>query len=418
MLRIYKDSLKALNRNMKLFFIVVIFEGIVMGLNDTLYNIYLQTQGYSQTTMGEIAGITSLAFLLFTIIGGIISDKIGRNKSMILGGIVSSFMLLGRIVVNDVNLVLCFNFLNGIGYCLYMVSCSPFMAVEVEPEHRVSVFSLVFAALNASSIFGYFLGGAIPDLLASEGISLLLSQEITLYGGVVASFAMIVPLFFTRQSTQRSAITDKPNELVKSSTSSFFNVLKTMPRSQQLMIFRLNISQLFVSVGSALIVPLLGIFLMTRFEISSTIVGGIMSLGQLTMVLTTLLGPLLAKKYGLVLASSILQFASIPFMLLLGHTNFFPLAVISYLIRGSLMNAANPLQSTVLMDHVNEEYRGFANGVMDMSFNLGRTIFSGLSGSLSEQYGFGLVYNIASLFYALGALAYYFFNRHLKDATS
>ena len=88
-------------------------------------------------------------------------------------------------------------------------------------------------------------------------------------------------------------------------------------------------------------------------------------------IVSMLIGPTLVNRVGAVRAVVLFQVLSLPFLLLTGFTNVLLIASVGFLFRQALMNAANPIQSSILIDRVPDHRRGIANSVTQTAFMLG-----------------------------------------------
>jgi hypothetical protein len=98
-----------------------------------------------------------------------------------------------------------------------------------------------------------------------------------------------------------------------------------------------------------MIVPYLNVYFEDRFHASKTSIGIIVALGQGATAVAFLIGPLLARKFGEVISVLIVQFGSIPFLLITAFTTNIYLASGGFLFRQALMNAASPFMNTIKM---------------------------------------------------------------------
>ncbi len=124
-----------------------------------------------------------------------------------------------------------------------------------------------------------------------------------------------------------------------------------------------------------------------RFEISNSLVGIILSLGQAMTAVAFMIGPSVVKRFGEVKAVVMLQLASLPFLLLTAYTETLWLAVIGFLFRQALMNAGNPIQMALMMRTVDDSMKGLANSVGQMVFQLGWAVMGPVSTSIVMIYG-------------------------------
>lgn len=222
----------------------------------------------------------------------------------------------------------------------------PFLATNVAKADRLRIFSIFSAFVLASQVGGSLGGGVIADIMQAAGLSKLLSFKIVLLAGSIATIAAFLPLQAIRESarSQKESV-EATNEQPASNQTAH-------PNKEMSFIMKFASIQLLIGIGSGLVVPYLNLYFTNRFSISLSAMSLLLSLGQVMTIISMLIGPSLANRVGQVKAIVIFQTLSLPFLLLTGFTNLLLVASISFLFRQALMNAANPLQSAILIDRV------------------------------------------------------------------
>ncbi|KJB87797.1 hypothetical protein AZ66_10920, partial [Paenibacillus sp. E194] len=174
---------------------------------------------------------------------------------------------------------------------------------------------------------------------------------------------------------------------------------------------RLTFCQLLVGLGSGLVVPYLNLYFTNRFNASITAVGFLISLGQIMTIISMLIGPTLVKRIGQVPAIVVFQMLSLPFLLLTGFTNAISIAIVSFLFRQALMNAANPIQSAVMVDRISDSRRGIANSLTQTAFMLGwasmGTVQSYLVTTYGYYWGYAITFSITGVLYVTSSICYF-----------
>ena len=196
-----------MKKNIILFYILAFLQGIVF--YSSIATLYRTSNGLSLYQMGIIEGCFSLCIILFEIPWGILCDKIGYKKTMI---IANFFYLLSKIVFYKANsfmlflyerifLALAVSGLSGCDSSLLYLSC--------DQEERTAVF-------GKSSMFG-----VIGMVVASFAFTFIFHSNMHL-----AAFATIFP--FAIQFILTFFITDYPTQneekvTLKQITHTIFN---------------------------------------------------------------------------------------------------------------------------------------------------------------------------------------------------
>jgi len=128
------------------------------------------------------------------------------------------------------------------------------------------------------------------------------------------------------------------------------------------------------------------------------------------MAIGFLLGPVLAKRLGLVKTAVITQSLSIPFFLVLAFSHNLALSIAAFLLRGSLMNLAWPMYNNFAMEMVTEDQQAGTNSIMSLAWNSSWMVSANIGGYIIQRYGFTAVMLVTAALYTISASsAWYFF---------
>ncbi|GAA0326921.1 MFS transporter [Bacillus carboniphilus] len=397
------NQYKGYHRNVKLAQLANILAQIGMGVFLVIYNFYVRELGYSEQTNGEIIAFTSLATAIVLIPAGIMSDRTSRKKVMIFGSILVALTLLFRGVFQDESLLLLFAFLTGAFMAFVQVSIVPWLAENSTAKQRVHLFSFHFAVMTGANVIGNLIGGGLTDLLSLFTTELLAIRWTLIFGSAIF-MAGIIPLFFLKEA---------PKEKKSPSVKKRLPALHTWKEKKNslILIGLFAFAQLLIGFGAGLVIPYLNLYFADRFEASTSMVGLIISGGQAATAVAMFIGPLVVKRVGEVRAVVFLQLASLPFLLLTAYTQQLWLAALGFLFRQALMNAGNPIQTSLIMSRVDNEMKGLANSVNQMVFQLGWAVMGPVSTGIVIHYGaywgYATVFTITAGLYLIGSV--YFF---------
>jgi MFS family permease len=385
------------NRNIKLSFMMNIFTQVGMGIFMVIYNFYIRDLGFTEAVNGQVIAMGSLATAIILVPAGLISDRFGRKKVIFLGIILSGIILFSRSIIFQQNLLISLAFIGGLTIAFFQVSSVPWLAENSAPEQRVNLFSMHFALMTAANVVGSLLGGILTDLF-SLFVNDLNSIRFTLIIGTMIFLIGAIPALKFQESPKRS---------LKQKNSTKWNW-----KSEGIKIVGLfAIANLLIGFGSGLVIPYLNLYFADRFKASTSSIGIIISLGQAATALAMFIGPLFVKKVGEVKAVVTLQLLSLPFLLLTAYTEHLWLAIIGFLFRQALMNAGNPIQTSLMMSKVDDSMKGLANSINQMIFNLGWALMGPVSTGIVIEYGsywgYAYVFSITATLYLIGST--YFF---------
>lgn len=385
-----------------------------MGIFMIIYNYYIRELGFDEQVNGKVIAMTATAQAIMLLPAGILSDRYGRKKIILIGVILSAATFLSRSIFVDQSLLLFTAFLAGLFTAFIQVSTIPLLAENSNEKQRVHLFSFNFAMMMIANVVGNILGGSLSDLFQSLfSLDPVTSIRITLLIGSTLFFAALIPMFKIKEK-QKTAKEKKERK-------SYIQLIKTNKKGVKI-IFLFAVAQIIIGFGSGLVIPYLNLYFTDRFEISNSMVGIILSLGQGMTAVAMLIGPLVVNRFGEVRAVVILQLMSIPFLLLTAYTENLTLAVLGFLFRQALMNAGNPIQMSLMMRSVDDSMKGLANSVGQMVFSLGWAVMGPVSTGIvmlyGSYYGYAIVFSITGGLYVIASTYFYFVFRNVDKPSA
>ncbi|MEI4770347.1 MFS transporter [Psychrobacillus sp. FJAT-51614] len=398
----WKTKISSFNRNIRLFMLANILIQIGMGVFSVMYNLYLKELGFPETINGKVISMTSLASAIMLIPAGFLSDRFGRKWMIILGSIITVLTLFYRSVTVEEQSLIYAAFLTGLFMALVQVSGVPFLAENSTASERMHLFSIHFSLVTIASVVGSLGGGVLADALHLYAAMPI--QESIKWVLILGTFIFalgLIPLFQLKPTVRQEIKTAQTSE--KELPSTF--------KRNIIIILLFGFSNLLIGTGSGLVIPYLNLYFANRFDASNSYIGLILSLGSGMTAVAMLMGPALVKRVGQVRALVIFQLLSIPFLFITGYTNSLIVASIGFLLRQALMNAGNPIQSAIAMDLVHDKYKGLANSVNQMVFNIGwastGAISTGLVMAYGYYWGYAYTFTITGILYIVASTYFY-----------
>src|SRR6267142_652789 len=205
----YRLAIRGFSRNARLFIWHVVGMDTVHGTSRVLVNLYFLAVGLPIEFIGLRLLLGGIAGAIFSVPAGIISDRIGRKWSFIIGDGIGAALYLITIFSTDQPVLLVTGVLAAIAGTLHGVSEPAFMAENSESRERVHLFSVAAGLRTLSAMVGSLLGGFVPVLAAS------LADKITLYRasifiGIFIWALSLIPALMLRGKDRPSerAVTD------------------------------------------------------------------------------------------------------------------------------------------------------------------------------------------------------------------
>ncbi|MFX1564129.1 MAG: MFS transporter [Promethearchaeota archaeon] len=350
------------------------------GLYQAIFNLYLLSLGYSTAFVAGLLSLGLYTMAMGALVAGPYTTRVGEKYALILSGVISSVaactLILMPIPIVLSLMIILFYF----GNSLSITSYSPLIARSSSSFERTYLFGTSQALRIATSFLGSILGGFLPGFFALWLLVPLDSPttfQFTLIIWVTASMLGIFPLLRLKDTTSHN-VTLEGKELGEAAS-------KTEPKGRISIVARFITCGLLVGLGAGLIVPLINIFFWEFYDLPTYMVGIIIGLGQATMATGVLLSPILSTRIGKVSSVVLTQALSLPFLIVLAIIINPVVAVLSFLVRGAMMNAAMPIGQTLRMELVPSSWRPNLQALNSSVMNLGRATSVQFAGQFFEQ---------------------------------
>jgi MFS family permease len=356
----YLAKMRLFSRNARLFMVHVVGMDVIYGTWAVLFNLYLLTVGFDIGFIGLRILLASGARALLAIPAGLISDRIGRKLSFILGDGLGALMSLIAISTTNAELLLVTAVIGGIFSALHGVAEPAFMAENSEDFERVHLFSVSSGTRTAAAIIGSALAGLVPLIFAGVGNEGIVSLYRTVaYLGIGGWFASLIPAVMLRQ-------TATPAPAPIQGLRSIFAGVKHRDR-----IIQLTAPEVMISLGAGFALPLMNVFFHENLDSPAVEIGATFAAGEAFLVVGAFLAPIVAARLGKVRSVVLTRMASIPFILLIGFSpdvagafgSVFTIAGLAYIARITFFNMASPVRSAFAMEVLDPGERGTQVGI-------------------------------------------------------
>lgn len=393
----------SLKRSARLFLIAVVIDGIAISNWWLFFNFYILERGFSKEYLGLVNAMPSIAALIFGIPLGVLSDRLGRKISMIIGVGVNICCMALQLLLLSPTLILLAAFIGGLAAMLFYISQAPFMMKVSDKDNRALLFSLSYGLWTISGAAGNLFAGQLPDLFAK--ILQVPARDAAAYQAVLLvsvaiSILTIIPLIFLRDD--RSQEQNQTN----AEKTSIWKILV------QPLTLKLALPNLIIGFGAAVLMPYMNVFFLDKFALPDQKLGILFSLLALLTGLGSIIGPKIANVLGGKIKAVVLtQLTSVVFLIILGFSPILTFSAISFLFRGVLMNMAVPLYHAFAMEHVNEQHYGALNSILELNWQMGWAVGPYISGIVQERYGFDPLFAMTSILYAMATIVVWFLFR-------
>jgi MFS family permease len=370
------DEYRGIPRQAQLLVILSIVPSVALGWLSTDISYYLPiVQGITPFWAGVTISTFGLAVVGSSIPLGILADRFGRKKTLVLGNICQGAALLGFALTTNVGLLLVFAAAEGVGEAAFAVSLSALIADRAGDAKRTPAFSLGFFV----NWMGMAAGAALTNLVvfvANAGIFEVL--------GVACVAVTPIALW----------VTDTPHLLGPRKS--------ILPRKSGQVLKRYGLYAACLGLGSGFFVTLMTYWFKGRYGVSDATSGNVLVFSYVVTAGVILLAPRLAKKLGTAMAIVATQAPATIVMLGVPASPVFAISGSIYVVRVFLMNLANPLGQSLLMGLVAPDERGAASGLVAVANRLPNAL-TALPGAIligAGQYYYPFYF--AAVLYAVG----------------
>ncbi|MEW6093708.1 MAG: MFS transporter [Chloroflexota bacterium] len=401
----FPAQFRSLNKPARLFLLAIFFDGLLFSGFILFLNLYILEAGFSRDFLGMVNAAPSISALLLGVPMGLLSDRIGRKRAMIIGFSLANFAIIGMLLSRSEAAILALALAWGATGQLYMLSHAPFMMKVSDDKSRDVLFSWSFGMFPLASTLGSLLAGYLPGAFRdSFGIaSSAAAYQAALLFCVTSSFLVLLPIAFIREPKTA------PAEMKTGEPASRPSVWKVLFRPLTL---KLSIPNLVVGFGAATLVPYFNVFFVERHQMSDATLGILFSIASLVTGVACLVAPRLVGNLGGKIRTVVIgQGISLVFLLAIGFSPWPWLAVAGFLVRGALMNMVAPLFDAFALELTHESEHGAVNSVRNLAWNVGWAVGPYISGVVQQRWGFAPLFINTAILYALSIFLTWIFFR-------
>ncbi len=365
-----------LNNTLRLFMFAMVLANTASHMYDPLLPLYLKELNANVVQIGLFFTIAQIIPLALQILGGWISDSLGRLRSVAIGSLVGILGYVGLILAPSWQWVLIGVGFSAITRSLIGPSFSAFIAEQSNEENRARVYGITDSIFMVVAVIGPPLGG----WLAGEyGFKLML-----VCSGLLYSIATVIRVFMAR--TAARSVETKTDKLTIKSLRSSLGLMAGMILSGGIVTWIL-ITDGIRDIAYSLSFNLFPIYLNDIGGLSILQIGWLEAIFALFMIITTLPAGWLAdrkgERLGIVLGF-ILEFVAL--MAFLQVSTFWGYAV-AWAIFGVGIGLMSPAYQSLISKAVPEKLRGTAFGLFSTSLGVVSLPAPAIGAQLWQRFG-------------------------------
>jgi len=352
-------------------------------------------QGIAPTEAGFVIFAIGLTLAIESIPMGILADRFGRRKMLVLGNLCASLSLIGFALTSNLILILMVAILQGTGEAAYAVSVFALLAEKATNEKRTPAFSLLNSLGWIASALG---SAAISSVNAFQSLGFGLGQAHILLFVVVGLLNLSVTVFLLRISEG----------------ATYERTGSVLPRKSGSVLARFLVYSTLIALGAGLFVTIMTVWFSAAYGVPDTVSGPVLGLMSLLTAAVVFMSPRLARRFGLVKATVMTQGPAIILMVAVPLSPTFAISATVYITRFFLSNLSGPLTQSLLMGLVSADERGKAAGIAGAFARLPSGASAPVGLTLISQGLIALPFYMAAVLYAVATSAFWVMFRNSK----
>ena len=401
MVRTYFHTLRLFSREVRMYLLSSALIGFsYMGIGAVLLNLYLLRLGYGLEFIGLVNGSAALAFALCSLPAGALGTRLGIRRMIVAGVfcLVASNVALplveflpeawrpGAIIVTRL--------VSGLGFALYLVNSSPFLAAATDRAERDHAFSMQTALMPLSGFAGSLLGGVLPDVFASIlGVSL--EDPAPYWYPMLIAGVLMIPSVLALASTREVAVAP-PRESTRAAADA-------VPWG---LIAVLGTVAMLRMAGESGARSFFNVFMDAGLAVSTATIGVLIAASQIVAGPATLAAPLLAKRLGKTLLISLGMFGTALGYLVMALSAHWILAGLGFVWATAMLSVTRAVVTVYQMEIVPPDGRTFMSGATSMAMGMGFSSMAFGGGYLIIEVGYSGLFLAGTLCAVAGGLLF------------
>ena len=272
---------RGIPREARLLIILSFVPSMVIGFIYTDLSFFLpKVQGLSNLWMGITIGVMAASMVGASIPLGILADRYGRRKMLILGNLSASLSLIGFGLTANIGLVLLVAVMEGIGEAAFAVSASALLADKAGNEKRTVAFSLQAVVGWVAGALGGF---AVSSVLLLQSFGLNVAEaHVALYVLVGLLGLSVTPFVLKIHDTEYSGGKTRRRGILH--------------RKSGRVLLRFSVYSVAIALGAGLFVPLMTNWFYHAYGVTDAISGPVLGFSSLLTAVAVFIAPRLAMK--------------------------------------------------------------------------------------------------------------------------
>lgn len=350
----------------------------------------------SNELLGVTAGITGIAMTIIVFPSGYLADKYRRDIVLRYAGIIGIAAMIILAVSHSIILIMISLFLWGAFQGLTRPSFESIVADSLPTGNRSGIYSKIHLTRQFFLASGPVLN-ILLFLYLGDKWDLDILRSVMLVGIAVSLISSIILFFFKDDSSMG-------NESESLYETGLIEDGADVNKREKIIPILLVVSNLIIGVGAGMTVKFFPVFFKSIYGLKPISVQLIIGLTFVTTGITGVIAQKFSLKRGRGEMIFAVQLTATIFLIIIGFYPALIFLVPLFIFRGALMNAAQPLSRSILMDVVPKRHRGKWNSLETIAWGLFWNASAVLGGFLIGDDNFRLCFFITAGIYLMGTI--------------
>ena len=158
-----KKRTRILTNTLIVFMVAMVFANIAAEMYTSMLSLYMKHLGADVIQIGVFFTLSQIVPLILQVLGGYVSDTIGRLRSVAIGSLIGLGAFIGPVFVPTWQWLYLTETLNALTRSLIGPSFGAFIAEETAEEHRGKVYGITDTIYTVVTVIGPPLAGWLAD---------------------------------------------------------------------------------------------------------------------------------------------------------------------------------------------------------------------------------------------------------------
>lgn len=352
----------------------------------------------SNELLGITAGASGIAMTIIVFPSGWLADKYPRDIMLRWSAVVGIIAMTSLALADNIYAILIALFLWGAFQGLSRPAFESILADSLPTGKRSGTYSRIHLVRQIGMAAGPFLNVLLFAFLGDKwDISIL--KSVMLFG-IGFSLISTVVLFFFKD--ERSLGDESESLYCKENDTSPNNAKQNKEGSRIAVL--LVTANVIIGMGAGMSIKFFPVFFRSLYDMQPISVQLIMGITAIGTGLFGMTAQQFSLKKGRAVMIFIVQFSATLCLIVIGFYPALYLLVPLFIMRGALMNAAQPLSRSILMDVVPKKHRGKWNSVETIAWGLFWNASAVIGGFLIGDNNFQRCFFITAIIYLIGTI--------------